>query len=478
LEGGAVAEEGCSLEPAVAWLEEGQPVEAVVDCGDFALGDGAPLGIEIVDDRVHWVPGLDQAGNYEIAVVGDGGSTTWFVGVADAFDHMDNRPVVDPARLTHEFGIDVLHLFPEEHLGDRRVDTALVHGGQSYDAEVGVRGATSLQYPKVGLDVRIDEGFRHSDPGFDGIEKLVLVPSFDDNSLIRNRLAQQLWTEMSQDHLDVSEASMVVYLDGRYMGIFTLVEDIDSSYLARNSLNTDGQLFKADDDRADFRLDDDPDASAGFDKKNGEPESGLRSMDPIGLFVEFVALADDDMFAAEIEEWVDLDDVVDWLVFTDFMAASDSVTKNAYWYQADPETPFRYLPWDFNHSYGQDWNTWRIAADTDALTMHLAFNGLFDRIYADPDLRTRVLRRYQEALAEEFSPAALLAMTDDLVMELGENLGREQRRWGAEYATYRAWSGRTDIETTFGEIAYLRDWIPARHEFVNAAVEAGVADSG
>lgn len=468
---------GCAVEPAQVWVEEGELATAVIDCGGSDVSVDGPSGIVISGDELSWTPALDQAGNHEVTVAAGGSSGTWLVGVADAFDAPGNSPVADPALITHEFGLEVLHLFPEAHLSDEDVDAILVHGGRSYQAEVSVRGATSLQHPKIGLDVKVDEGLSTPDPAFDGVRELTLVAGFDDNSAIRNRLAQQLWSDMSADHLGVSHASVVVYLDGRYMGVYTLVEDVGPEYLERNGLDTDAQLFKADDGRANFRLDDDPAPTAGFEKKNGEPETGLRSMDAIGRFVEFVVLADDATFVNELDTWVELEDVVDWFVFVDFIAASDSTGKNAFWYQPDPESPFRYIPWDFNHSFGQDWGTFRVAADSDLVSLHVGFNGLFDRISDEPELWSALLVRYGDLLDDEFSPPNLTQMVDALVDDLDRNLERDERRWGAEYADYPGWSARTDVETGADEVDYIREWIAARHEYVTAALQSEAADS-
>ena len=462
---------GCVVEPAQVWVEEGELATAVVDCADADISLVAPVGVEVSGNRLRWTPQFDQAGTHRIEVEAGSSSATWVVGVADAFDHAENRPVADPQGLTDEFGLEVLHLFPEAHLGEDSVGTTLMHGGRTYEAEVRVRGASSLEHPKVGLDVFVEEGFQSADPTFDGLKQLALLAGFDDNSQLRNRLAQELWSDMSGAHLDVAHASVVVYLDGRYMGVYTLIEELDAEYLERNGLGFDAQLFKADDERADFRMDDDPDATAGFDKKNGEPESGIRALDPIGRLVEFAALADDATFASDLDSWVEVDDIVDWLAFVSFIAASDSTAKNAFWYQPDPDSAFRYIPWDFNHSFGQDWITLRVPPDAQALDFYAEQNGLFERIYTDPVLRAQLLERYDALLDGAFSPDNLSETVAEIAAELGRNLERDERRWGDDYNTYRNWNAREDLESSEGEIAYIVDWIAARHVYMEAAVQ-------
>ncbi|MGI9602407.1 MAG: CotH kinase family protein [Acidimicrobiales bacterium] len=460
----------CDVDPPQQWVVEGEAAMAVIDCGDRDLAVvAAPAGVAVGDGTVEWTPGLDQAGVHHIVLEGDGGSARWTVGVADAFAEPGNVPVVDPLTLTHEYGLEVMHLFTDDALSTEYTDASLTHGGHRYDAEIRIRGALSLQYPKPNFTVRLGEPFRSDDPAFDGLDRLVLVAGFDDNSALRNRLAQQLWSDIDDRHLDVPHGSVVVYLDGAYVGLYTVLENVNDEYLGRHQLDPAGQLFKGNDARADFRLDD-PDPAAGFEKKSGAPEDGPAAFGPIADLVEFAATSSDDRFVAEVDQWVDTHDVIDWFVFVSFISAGDSANKNAYWYQSDAGDAFRYVPWDFNHSFGQDFLTVRRPADTDLPLSFLAMNGLFERFWADPDLRRRVIVRYGELLAGPLAPAALGATIDTLVADIDLNLARNEQRWGSTHEQFRLWSDRPDINTGTGEIDYIRQWIVDRHAVVAAEV--------
>ena len=66
---------------------------------------------------------------------------------------------------------------------------------------------------------------------------------------------------------------------------------------------------------------------------------------------------------------MDLNAFADWFVFTSALRADDSAGKNSYLYHdprpAAPDPRWRYVPWDFNASFGQDWRARPTAADRD-----------------------------------------------------------------------------------------------------------------
>lgn len=458
----------CDSPEEVVAATEGELVTVAVECPPGRDGPtGLPVGASFGGGQISWTPGMDQAGAHAV----DLGGRALRLHVADAFDRDDNVPVVDPAAHPTEYGLDTLHVFTDEALSDDFVDGALIHQGRRYDTEIRVRGALSLQYPKPNLTVRFADEFDSLDPAFDGLDRVVLVAGFDDNSLVRNRLAQQLWADMDPAHLTVPHRSVVVFLDGRYGGVYTMLEDVDDAYPGRHGLDEAGQLFKANDARADFSLDDDPDPGAGFEKKAGDPEDGPAQLGPIADLVEFVDGADDVSFAAEVGDWVDLDDVRDWFAFVSFISAGDSANKNAYWYQASAGGPFRYIPWDFNHSFGQDFLTLRLAPDEHLIDHFVAENRLFERLWNDDGHRAAIIARYRELLDGPLAIAAVVGLVDDLAGDIGVNLDRDGRRWSDDYVGFRLWPERTDVTDGMGELAYIRDWVAARHNAVRAALD-------
>jgi hypothetical protein len=63
---------------------------------------------------------------------------------------------------------------------------------------------------------------------------------------------------------------------------------------------------------------------------------------------------------------IDVEEFADWLLLVGWAIADDSAGKNVYLYHGgEPDGAlgllFRYVPWDFNDSFGQSWQTNRVA---------------------------------------------------------------------------------------------------------------------
>jgi spore coat protein CotH len=238
-----------------------------------------------------------------------------------------------------------------------------------------------------------------------------------------------------------------------------------------SGLSEDGNVYKAVNHDANFRLtrnNGDPKATLhdGYKKKEGLPaatEPG--AFDDLDALVEFVVTADDAAFAAQIGDMIDVFDYESWWLLVTFVAADDSAGKNSYHYHA-PGHRWQTAPWDFNASFGQTWTTERRAAGS--VSNYEARNLLFERFLATPEIADELAMRYRDLLDGPYSVAAIDARIDAILAELGPSVARDEIRWRAAYETFDRWSGRTDFTTHAEEVQYIRDWVAARWQVLDA----------
>ena len=76
---------------------------------------------------------------------------------------------------------------------------------------------------------------------------------------------------------------------------------------------------------------------------------------------------------------------MDWFLLVTYTLAEDSAGKNSYLYTGPDSPDFRFIPWDFNHSWGQDWRTLREAPDAE--NEYRWHNRIFIALQDDPTLR-------------------------------------------------------------------------------------------
>jgi len=454
------------------YVSEGEPVAIVVGCrGEgtattFAV-EGLPDGaaFDAGSATFTWTPRLDQAGKYVLPVFARGGApdagivTVW---VADAWAEPENTPV-NPLAYEEEHGLPVFHLEVPRATNDADdVPTTMVYRGRPWALEIKYRGAASAYYPKRSytLSFPSDDEFDDAGEGFDNRRKIVLTTLFDDNSYLRQKLCYELWSAMDTSRHDVQSMLAVVYVNGAYEGLFLVTDHLSGEYWEDHGYDEDGSLYKAVSHEANFyaTYGDAPKYTwhDGYEKQEGV-EGDWSDLDAL---VEFVATADDATFTAGITAYVDLDEIADWWILVRFTEADDSGGKNAYLHVDAATGLTHHAPWDFNHSFGQTWQTERQSAATD-YDFYWS-NNLFRRLLVDPVHGPRLQARMREQLATTYASDAVLARIDAHMARIGPSAERDWEKWADEYRSYGGWYWRTDWTDHAGEVAYLRQWVTDR----------------
>lgn len=450
------------------WLTEGEPLAVLLACStEVELGQreveftNLPAGaVYDSGSRVlRWTPGLDQAAVYsiEIELPESDELSTFRVGVADAHDHPENLPVVDPSRYPEEYGLPVFFLDPAPTESAYR-NVSITYRGRQYLAEAKLRGSSSLAYPQKNYTLKFRNSDRFNAPdlgmGFVDRRKMVLTSTFDDNTFIRQRLAFELWDRMDPEHLQIHSASAVLYIDGRYHGLYTVTDHVDRHLMGNLGLLETGNLYKARSYDANFRVKDP--IHLGVEKSEGFSEGDYSDF---WQLVTFIDQSSDAEFYSSMGKWLDLRDYRDWWVFVTIIRAEDSACKNSYHYLEYPGAAARYAPWDFNASFGQDWTSRRLAPNR--VPTYANWNRIFERLLESPE-QAALLERRQEALDGVFSPDRVEAMIDDYFDEIEPSARRDWKRWRSDYQEFWRWEDRQDFTSIDEELDYVRSWYRER----------------
>jgi len=429
------------------WLTEQDSVQISLECATGAVLPGeafeliAPppnLTYDAASRRITFSPGLDQAGVYTLGVrvagSEDGGQVE--VQVADRFDAPGNQPV-NPSTYTEEFGLPVMHLSTDPGLNaDAYLPATITYRGKTFaGSEAKLRGNTSLRYPKNSFTLKFAKEDRFEDPqsvaGFTGKRKLTLTTTFDDSSYLRARLAFELWNRIGTGHVQVQAYSAVLYLNGEFAGLYTIIDHIDKHLMEDNGFFEDGNLYKARTHDANFRLTraDTPEVaklslSEGFTKEAGNPLPGEPGANAdLEDLVSWVASSSDPDFVAQLDTRLARREYEDWWLLVSLIEAGDSVGKNTYHYRdpraGAPDTRFHVVPWDFNESFGQTFYADRRGREPDIAVEELAgYNRLFQRFLSEPSLRGPLVSRYRSALDNEWEIGSVLASFDAWTNEI------------------------------------------------------------
>jgi hypothetical protein len=473
------------------WLQEGELLSLTLRCttGHTAPGlrftvSPLPAGARVdeASGTLQWTPGKDQAAVWNLTVTetSTGETGPLKVGVAENWQAPGNVRIVDPAAYTEEYGLPVLHLTHAESLtaGDYR-SAELVYRGHRYTLGAKFRGATSSLFPKRNYTLKFPEGEPFNEPtqagGFMGRQRLVLITPFNDNSYLRPRLAFDLWNRMSPDHVQIKTYSAVLYDNGRFWGLVTVADHVDEDLMTRQGLSKSADLFKAVEADANFSwLDSKGQPKTlphqGFEKKEGKPKDGWPgAYDTLNALTAFVADSDAATFREQRAARMNTRDYEDWWIFNTLILGTDSSAKNAYhFYDKVKQGPWRFIPWDLDASFGQQWDTRRTSAT--AREDFAQDNLLFSRMLADPAIAEPMRERYRQLLRGPWKLEEVEKLIDGYVRELGPVAKRDEARWGQQYREFERWSDRTDFTTHEQEVAYLRQWVRERWRMLEQRV--------
>jgi hypothetical protein len=468
------------------WLEEGGTLTATVGCGVDG-GEPGAAGFVIEDlptgatfdgatGALSFTPGLDQAAVYHLRLsapsLGETGELV--VGVADKFDDPSNLPVDDPLLYTEEYGLPVFFLSQQPAASAYEAAT-VTYGGQDYVVQAKLRGASSLGYPKKSFTIDFS-GNKLDDPerGFLEEKKIVLTSTFDDNSYLRAQLTWELWNRL-EPTIQVNSKLVVLYVGGVYHGIYAAMDHIDDELMDSQGLPEAGNLYKAVNHDANFKTTKNGGGAKttmhdGYEKKHGDPAADFSDLDAL---VTFVSGADDATFALELGERVEVGDFEAWWMLVSFLKLNDSAGKNSYLHHSTL-TPWHVVPWDFNDSMGQSWQTLRQGATP--IGTYYSNNRLFERLRTHAGFAPALAARLDAALATggAFDLAWVQDRIDELAAELEPSALRDERKWRTQYLNYGGWktsrnnagdwtSFAGDGGGTPSEVDYVKTWLTARH---------------
>lgn len=467
---GAAAE----AEVAAVFGNEGESLSWRVGCAEAPDAVLSPVtlpdGATWADGTLSWTPGLDQGGQYDVAfgatqagLSAEASGTVW---VADAWADPANVKV-DPMVYTHEFGVPVMHLeVPPDANYDTDVASSVVWLGHRYTIGLQYRGASSSYYPKHSFVLAFDKDDKFDAPGWKSRRNLNITSTFDDTSYVRQKLCYDLWSDLSDTHPRFQTAMVALYLNGVYEGLQLITDHIDGEWWEDNGGREDANLYKAVDHSAnlDLRYGGRRKSSlhAGYEKKAGD----AADWSDLDELVSFVATSDDTTFTTTLDSWVSRDDFMNWWVFVRFVDGADSAGKNSYLYHdpLDPSGVWRYTPWDFNDSLGQDWQSIDVAAD-DAEDF-TGNNRFFERALADATLGAEMNARMSAALDGPWAKDALLARFDAEIAAIDPEARRDYARWRPQLQSYWGWTG--DLRDFDGEVAYVRTYLGARWDYMRS----------
>ena len=238
------------------------------------------------------------------------------------------------------------------------------NGKQWYRTGVRFKGNSSLQSSwqagilklsfKLDFDEFEDDYPQIKNQRFYGFKKLSLKNNYDDKSMLREKVATDVFRNAGL--VASHTAFFTVYVDHgngpEYFGLYTLVEEVDDTVLEDQFSDDNGNLYKPDGDAASF-------ANGTFDeeeyvKKNNEDEADFTDVQSL------LTILHDATRTSDAPTWrTNLETVLDTDVFLKYLAVNTVIqnwdtygrmTHNYFLYNNPATNKLTWIPWDNNES--------------------------------------------------------------------------------------------------------------------------------
>ena len=255
---------------------------------------------------------------------------------------------------------------------DPKVDVSVgfADASRAFTRAAGVeyRGGFSQTFPKKTFDLEFaqDVTFGHLRSDDDWI----LDAIYNEPLRINAYAAHELWLDQHQlyyrgrdDRAKPGAGVLFVeaFVNGRYYGLQMLSEQVDRKLLRLKKpegRRIRGELYKGSDHLAgtDFSWSPPPAAPgeetwSGWEWKHPDTDGGP-DWDNLEDFHRFVLSSSDADFVAGIATRLNLDNIIDNLLFINLTGMIDNSSRNTYLARYDAGEPYIQLPWDFDGSWG------------------------------------------------------------------------------------------------------------------------------
>lgn len=301
---------------------------------------------------------------------------------------------------------------------------------------------------------------------FAGLAALNLNNHAVDPSQARETLAFEFFRALGVPSPRTSFALVYLHVPGlhdkEFLGLYTLIEEVDNKFLRRHFGSADGVLFKPGGMRGIAYLGEEWAPYAP--KWNAKDELTAAQSARLIEFSRLIHKSDDAAFRDSIESFLDVDGLLRYVAVCGAICDFDSFlsTGHNYYFYLDPmRHRLVIIPWDMNMSFGgYSWvGSEAEIADTSIIHPYVDHNRLIERILAIPQHRQAYLRHVRALIDGPMSPANVrqrLAAIAPHIRAAGEASAR---------------AGAADSPTT-RPASYERVFPPDLPWFVEARVES------
>ncbi len=253
-----------------------------------------------------------------------------------------------------------------------------------------------------------------------GVVTLNLHNNITDASWMNEVLSHRLYRDAGVPAARAAYARVYLTVPGKfdrkYLGLYSIVENIDKHFVQENVGGKKGALLKPVTPNLFAYLGND------WEKYNQiyDPKTELtpKQQKRIIEFCKLLDSADNSEFAAKISDYIDLDEFSRYMAVTVWLSTLDSILaigQNYYLY-LDPGGKFQFMPWDLDHSFGQ-FPLIGTQEQREKLSIQHPWRGenrFLERMFRVEDFKKLYLQRMDDFSKDVFQPERFIKQVDQI----------------------------------------------------------------
>ena len=296
-----------------------------------------------------------------------------------------------------------------------------------------------------------------------------LIANYKDATMIRNDIAMYMGREMSRLEYTPDSRFVDLILNGRYWGVYQVLESIDAA-IKRVNVGDDGFILEIDgkaryDDAVFYttRLPEMP-----FNIKFPETKEG----DDNYIFArDYVQKAEDCLFSDNFldeergyRQYIDMESFVEWYLINEICKNTDAAFYTSCYFSLSRGGKLKMGPlWDFDLAFG---NHYVGGSINDAEHFYFKDKGWFARLFEDPAFVSLVKSRFNDYYTNR---QQIYDRIDEDSRQLSSSLVWNNKVW---YCLCNSSSSESKVLSVYADrIQLLKSWIEQRMNSLKAEIE-------
>lgn len=346
------------------------------------------------------------------------------------------------------------------------------------------RGHSTWKLDKKPYKIKFDE--KLSLFGLTEAKEWVLLANHADKSLIRNKLAFDVGNVLDNVLFTPHAYNVDLYVNGEYMGVYTLVEQIEvkegrvPGEKDSSELDTDYLLeIGSEGEETSF-------GSNVFhsllyiyiEVKN--PDADVLTEEQYDYVEKYVEAADRAVIKLDgYEEYIDVPSLIDWFLLNELSYNIDGTFRRSdYLLKKKGGKLYMATYWDYDYAFGnfwrdsQDFDEWICLGNENTVDDKYIKENWITHLLEDPNFTTQLKNRWEEVRGRVYQVA--MASIDDAEKNVFPSAEHNFERWPEILGNKIQYENKNCavIGTYQGQLDYLRDFVKKRYEWMDKSINA------